>query len=270
MAESFAQIEARQAEARLAFGRMLRLWRERNGWTQYTVADWGKEAGFPAISYGNLSAIEQGKAGELRRPAFFQLAEVNRRIAEQSWGRLKSQALKDKLEGAAAIVDDDGTLWGPIELWSCYVGLRSVPTAFQPKPRPEAPSVALQEARALSAAWRELVSGAVDARDLDAFEAVQEIARQAPLPLRKQLRTVLTSFGDYEPEQLKELWDGEWLPERWIRAWLENLSPAAGEAQPVAGQPEAAKSKIKSSRSKTKPQKPRNPEDDLHLALASP
>jgi transcriptional regulator with XRE-family HTH domain len=257
MAEFFAQIEERQAEARLAFGRMLRLWRERNGWTQYTVADWGKEAGFSAISYGNLSAIEQGKAGELRRPAFFQLAEVNRRIAEQSWGRLKSQALKDKLKGATAIVDDDGTLWGPIELWSCYVGLRPVPTAFQPKPRPEAPSVALQEARALSQTWRELVSSAVDERDLDAFEAVQEIARQAPLPLRKQLRTVLTSFGDYEPEQLKELWDGEWLPERWIRAWLEILSPTAGGAEAVSGQPEAAKTeakaKTKGSRSKAKP-----------------
>jgi transcriptional regulator with XRE-family HTH domain len=255
MAESFAQIEERQAEARLAFGRMLRLWRERNGWTQYTVADWGKEAGFSAISYGNLSAIEQGKAGELRRPAFFQLADVNRRIAEQSWGRLKTQALKDKLKGATAIVDDDGTLWGPIELWSCYVGLRPVPTAFQPKPRPEAPPVALQEARALSQTWRELVSSAVDERDLDAFETVQEIARQAPLPLRKQLRTVLTSFGNYEPEQLKELWDGEWLPERWIRAWLENLSPAAGESQPVASQPEAVKAKTKStgSRSKAKP-----------------
>jgi transcriptional regulator with XRE-family HTH domain len=257
MAESFAQIEARQAEARLAFGRMLRLWRERNGWTQYTVADWGKEAGFPAISYGNLSAIEQGKAGELRRPAFFQLAEVNRRIADQGWGRVKSQALKDKLKGATAIVDDDGTLWGPIELWSCYVGLRPVPTAFQPKPRPEAPPVALQEARALSQTWRELVSSAVDERDLDAFEAVQEIARQAPLPLRKQLRTVLTSFGDYEPEQLKELWDGEWLPERWIQTWLETLPPAAGAAEPVSGQPEAIKTKAKTkgtgSRSKVKP-----------------
>lgn len=251
MAESFAEIEARQAEARLAFGRMLRLWRERNGWTQYTVADWGKEAGFPAISYGNLSAIEQGKAGELRRPAFFQLAEVNRRIAEQSWGRLKTQALKDKLKGATAIVDDDGSLWGPIELWSCYVGLRPVPTAFQPKPRPEAPPVALQEARALSQTWRELVSSAVDERDLDAFEAVQEIA-PGPLPLRKQLRTVLTSFGDYEPEQLKELWDGEWLPECWIRAWLVNLTPAAEEAQPVASQPEAVKGKTKSTGSRSK------------------
>jgi transcriptional regulator with XRE-family HTH domain len=248
MAESFAQIEARQAEARLAFGRMLRLWRERNGWTQYTVADWGKEAGFSAISYGNLSAIEQGKAGELRRPAFFQLAEVNRRIAEQSWGRLKTQALKDKLKGATAIVDDDGTLWGPIELWSCYVGLRPVPTAFQPKPRPEAPAVALQEARALSQTWRELVSSAVNERDLDAFEAVQEIARQAPLPLRKQLRTVLTSFGDYEPEQLKELWDGEWLPERWIQSWLETLPPAAGTAEPVGGQAEPAQPRGRSSK----------------------
>ena len=115
----------------------------------------------------------------------------------------------------------------------------------------------LQEARALSQTWRELVSSAVDERGLDAFEAVQEIARQAPLPLRKQLRTVLTSFGDYEPEQLKELWDGEWLPERWIQTWLETLAPTAGAAEPAGGQAEAAQpmgrsSKGTRSRSKAK------------------
>jgi hypothetical protein len=232
MANWFAEMEEKQAEARLVFVRMLRLWRERNGWTQYTLADWGKEAGFPAISYGNLSAIEQGKAGELRRPAFFQLAEVNRRIAEQSWGRLKTQALKDKLKGATAIVDDDGSLWGPIELWSCYVGLRPVPSAYAVQPRPEAPSVAMKEARDLSRTWREQVSQAVEASELDPFEAIQAIARLAPLNQRKQLRTVLTSFGDYEPADLQELWDGEWLPERWIRTWLESHTAPAATKKP--------------------------------------
>ena len=33
------------------------------------------------ISYGNLSVIEQGKAGELRQKSFWQLGELNRRIA---------------------------------------------------------------------------------------------------------------------------------------------------------------------------------------------
>ena len=227
MAESFADIEARQADARLAFGRMLRQWRERNGWTQYTVADWGKEAGFAAISYGNLSVIEQGKAGELRRPAFFQLAEVNRRLIEKDWGRIKTQALKERLKDATPIVDDDGSPWGPIELWSCYVGLRPVPTAYAVKPRPEAPSVAMKEAQELSRAWRDQVSQAVESSGLDPFEAIQAIARLAPAGQRKQLRTVLTSFGDYEPADLQELWDGEWLPECWIRSWKESCSAPA-------------------------------------------
>jgi hypothetical protein len=227
MAESFADIEARQADARLAFGRMLRQWRERNGWTQYTVADWGKEAGFPAISYGNLSVIEQGKAGELRRPAFFQLAEANRRIAEQDWGRLKSQELKDRLKGASPIVDDDGSLWGPIELWSCYVGLRTVPAAYAVKPRPQSPSVSAKEAKELCRSWRELLSGAIEESGQDPLEAIQAIARQAPAAQRKQLRTVLTSLGDYTPADLQELWDGEWLPERWIRIWKEGHAAPA-------------------------------------------
>ena len=41
MADMFQAYKDTQAAAREAFGRMLRLWRERNGWTQYTVADWG-------------------------------------------------------------------------------------------------------------------------------------------------------------------------------------------------------------------------------------
>jgi hypothetical protein len=38
------------------------------------------------ISYGNLSVIEQGRAGELRHRAFWQLWEPNRRIASCDWG----------------------------------------------------------------------------------------------------------------------------------------------------------------------------------------
>ena len=94
VATTYAELLERQEEDRAAFGRMLLNWRRTNGWTQYTACEWGAEAKFEVISYGNLSVIEQGKAGELRRPAFFQLAEANRRIAEQDWGRLKTQVLK--------------------------------------------------------------------------------------------------------------------------------------------------------------------------------
>ena len=67
MAITYAQLLERQEANRTGFGRMLLNWRRRNGWTQYTACSWADEAGFDTISYGNLSVIEQGKAGELRR-----------------------------------------------------------------------------------------------------------------------------------------------------------------------------------------------------------
>ena len=61
MAITYKQLLEHQEENRAAFGRMLLNWRRRNGWTQYTACSWAEEAGFEAISYGNLSVIEQGK-----------------------------------------------------------------------------------------------------------------------------------------------------------------------------------------------------------------
>lgn len=122
---------------RIAFGKMLLTWRKRNDWTQYTVCNWAKEAGFDAISYGNLSVIETGKAGELRQKAFLMLAEVNRRIAQKDWGPVKSQSIKLKLRDAVAIGDDTQPCWGPVEFWACYTGHRPVPADFQRPVEPE-------------------------------------------------------------------------------------------------------------------------------------
>jgi len=106
---------------------MLRSWRIRNNWTQYTVHKWAKEAGFEAISYGNLSVIEQGKAGELRQKAFFQLEELNRRLANKNFSNVKSQEIKEKLKDAKPLVDDTGKIWDAVDFWACYVGLKSIP-----------------------------------------------------------------------------------------------------------------------------------------------
>lgn len=130
---SYEELLARQDASRLAFGRMLLHWRRRNGWTQYTVCTWAKAIGEPSmvISYGNLSVIEQGKAGELRQRSFWQLGELNRRIAAREWGRFGDAALRDKLEAAITLGDSDCPVWGPLEFWACYCGLRLVPEAFR-------------------------------------------------------------------------------------------------------------------------------------------
>ena len=113
MASMFQAYVDSQAAAREDFGRMLRLWRERNGWTQYTAERWGREAGFRTVSSGNISMVEQGKAGDLRAQAHFQLGDVNRRIAEKDWGPVKSQEIRQALAEATAIRGDDGQVWRP-------------------------------------------------------------------------------------------------------------------------------------------------------------
>ena len=228
MSSAYQAYVDRQAAAREQFGRMLRLWRERNGWTQYTVERWGREAGFRTVSSGNISMVEQGKAGDLRAQAHFQLADVNRRIAEQQWGRIRSPELRQVLQEATAIRGDDGQLWGPTEFWSCYVGLLPVPQEFRRPDSAPLPEISADLAAQLSAQWRQLFTQQASQRGLDPIETLQGVARQAPAAQRKALRSVLASFRDYESAELAELWEGEWLPERWIRLWSEGLEAADG------------------------------------------
>jgi len=124
-------------EHRIAFGQMLRNWRLCQGWTQYTCCEWAEAAGFETISYGNLSVIEQGKAGELRQKAFFQLEEVNRRIAQQDFGPVKSQKLLALLEQAQPLGDKHTPVWGAVDFWCCYVGRKDVPPGLKGPPPEE-------------------------------------------------------------------------------------------------------------------------------------
>lgn len=230
MASSYETYKDGQATAREDFGRMMRLWRERNGWTQYTAERWSREAGFRTVSSGNISMVEQGKAGDLRAQAHFQLADVNRRLAEKDWGAVKSQEIRQALKEAKPIRGDDGELWGPAEFWSCYVGLLPVPEAYRRAEVEPMPEVNADLAAELSARWRQQFTQQASSRGLDPIETLQAVARLAPSAQRKGLRAVLASFRDYGPEELGELWEGEWLPERWIRTWSEELEAQGAEA----------------------------------------
>ena len=98
--------------------------------------------------------IEQGKAGELRQKAFFQLEELNRRLAEKDWGPVKSQRLKDQLKNAEPLRGDDDKLWDAVDFWSCYIGYVPVPSTYQTAP---APTLTAKRAEELCQKWRQHV-----------------------------------------------------------------------------------------------------------------
>ena len=131
MPDSYRYSEAEHQDAIVAFGVMLRRWRERNGWTQYTVYQWAKQAGFTAMAPSTLSVLENAKAPKPRPETFFAIAEANRRLANGEFDGLKDPKLKALVVQGAPLRGDDGKLWGPADFWSCHVGLLPPPSAFR-------------------------------------------------------------------------------------------------------------------------------------------
>jgi hypothetical protein len=228
-----------QEESRRAFGKMLLHWRRRNGWTQYTVCSWGLEASFEVISYGNLSVIEQGKAGELRQKAFFQLEELNRRVAEKDWGNVKTQRIKDQIKGAEPLRGDEGKLWDAVDFWSCYIGYVPVPQAYQAG---LAPKLTEKSAAELCQKWRQHVRRlAKEHKNFhsDVTEFLEDLMGCVPEEHRKRFREVLAA-DDYSPAELVQLWvEGEYfLPEEWISEWT-NGNPIVSHPSPSQESPKA-------------------------------
>ena len=217
---TYTELLAQQVSSRLAFGRMLLNWRRHNGWSQYTAFNWAEAIGEPklVISYGNLSVIEQGKAGELRQRAFWQLWELNRRIASGDWGSFGDRELRQKLEAAIPLGDAECPVWGPLEFWACYGGLRPVPEAFAVSP---APVIGPRQAALLSNRWRQQLRSLIESHQLDPATALAELMALAGEEHRKGLYAVLTGFRGYSPEELSTLWlhGDRYRPEQWLEQW---------------------------------------------------
>lgn len=127
----FRYSEAELQQSAEAFGRLMRRWREHCSWTQYTAYQWGQQAGFSVMAPSTVSVMENGKAPKPRPETFFAMGEVNRRLAEQDWGLIRDQDLREQVQRGQPLVGDDGRVWGPAEFWSCHVGLLPAPKAYR-------------------------------------------------------------------------------------------------------------------------------------------
>ena len=130
----YLELVEQQEASRKAFGRMFLNWRLRCGWSLDTACRAAADTNVETLPDGTLAKIEQGEAGELKREVFFQLAELNRRVAESDWGRVTEKKLHPLLEQAKPIGDPNLAVWGAVEFWACYCGLRPVPMELQSPP----------------------------------------------------------------------------------------------------------------------------------------
>ncbi len=232
----FRHIRENQEQSARAFGAMLRRWRERNGWTQYTAARWADESGHPGISHSGLSELENGLTRHPRLAVFLALAEQNMRVAAGDYSGVRTRALRDQLHDSQAITHPDGTPWGPTEFWECHAGLRQAPEWLASAPVNPAPLLSADQAAELCSSWadrarvlvREAGGGPAD---------LMKIAGAAPVRHRQQWGLVALGLASYSPNELRELWNpnaSEWQPSQWLEAWGRSLAepgPNAGGGQ---------------------------------------
>lgn len=224
-----SEIKDQQREAAVAFGKVLRRWRARNGWTQYTMGNFAASADprFDAPSHSSASTIETGKNQHPRTAYYVSMAEFNARVADGNFRGVHDRELLDQLMDSRPITDEQGRPWGAAEFWACHAGLLEPPGWLFVEPEDLAPELSEEEAAALGDAWRAEVIERGAAAGLRPARSVVAFVASIPRKHRESLEEGLLS--GFTRETVAPLWDpaaNEWQTLTWIAQWAEGLSPA--------------------------------------------
>jgi hypothetical protein len=186
-----------------AFAHLIRVWHERNGWSQRVLPALAERLELGRVHNSQLSNLRNRKLASPGPELFVALGRINQLLAAQraaALGPPLEQRLEDAQEllqalrhSALPLVGDDGTPLGPAQLFEIFVGLRPLPAAFDWR-------IAGPEAAGLSAALAELFTAGRPwrlCRDqlLAAYPAEK---RQR----REQFAAVMAGQRDYSAEEL--------------------------------------------------------------------
>jgi len=142
-----------------AFGHLIRVWHERNGWSQRVLPALAERLELGRVHNSQLSNLRNRKLASPGPELFVALGRINQVLAAQpSVGldpalaqRLQEapELLQALRQSALPLLGDDGRALGPAQLFEIFVGLRQLPAAFDWR-------IAGPEAAGLSAALAEL------------------------------------------------------------------------------------------------------------------
>ncbi|MBM5791338.1 MAG: hypothetical protein FJ053_06145 [Cyanobacteria bacterium M_surface_10_m1_298] len=200
-----------------AFGHLIKVWHERNGWSQRVLPALAERLELGRVHNSQLSNLRNRKLASPGPELFVALGRVNQVLAAQGGPGLDpaiEQQLADQPELLAALqasalplLADDGQPLGPAQLFEIFVGLRQPPGAFDLR-------IAASEAAGLSAALAELFTAGRPwrlCRD-QLMSAYPADKRQR----RERFAEVMAGQRDYSAEEL----DGELADLRRVLAVL--------------------------------------------------
>ena len=239
---------------RHAFGHLIRVWHERNGWSHRVLPGLAEQLDLGRVHNSQLSNLRNGKLPSPGPEVFLALGAINHWLHDHAPGgrlsavdpRLEATPdLQQALEvSAVALLDDRARPLGPGALLEIFVGLQSPPSAFDLR-------ISESEAPALSAALAALFTAGLPWRNCrDSLLAAYPPERRQR---REQFADVMAGLRDYSAAEL----DTE-LPD--LRRTLAALGVAGEESLGADQFLELLRQKAR--------QVARGPGDSLDLAAA--
>ena len=144
-----------------AFGHLIKVWHERNGWSQRVLPALAERLELGRVHNSQLSNLRNRKLTSPGPELFLALGRINELLAAQGPAGLSpelEQQISDQPELLAALqssalplLSDSDEALGPAQLFEIFVGLRQPPGAFDLR-------IDAAEAAGLSAALAELLT----------------------------------------------------------------------------------------------------------------
>ena len=185
-----------------AFGHLIRVWHERNGWSLRVLSALAEHLDLGRVHNSQLSNLRNRKLAAPGPELFVVLGRLNQLLAERGGPALAAELadqadLRQALLGSdLPVLADDGQPLGPAQLFEIFVGLRQPPRAFDLR-------IADEEAAGLSAALAELFTAGRPWRQCR--EAVLAAYPAEKRQRRDRFAEVMAGQRDYSAEEL----DGE-------------------------------------------------------------
>ena len=212
---------------REAFGHLIKVWHERNGWSQRVLPALAERLALGRVHNSQLSNLRNRKLASPGPELFVALGRINQLLAAEVGPAGLSATLREALQdqpelltaleaSALPLRADDGSALGPAQLFEIFVGMRQPPGAFDLR-------IAASEAASLSAALADLFTASRPWRQCrDAVLAAYPVDKRQR---RERFAAVMAGQREYSAEEL----DHE-MPD--LIATLHRLS--GGEEKPIS------------------------------------
>ena len=207
--EALEAHEEQLALARQRFGRFLRLWFDSGDWSTKEPGRWAKAVGLPLISNNTVSFICNATQPKTSPKFFTAIGYLNQRLADRDYGPIKDRKLKDRIAQLQPVCHSNGTPWGAVDFFACYIGQLEPPPEFDTGPPPGKGKLLTPEvAQRISSCKHDLFERHAKASGLSKAEAWAQVKQHCSALTVEQVDTlqqVLSGWRSWTPQELEDL-----------------------------------------------------------------